>query len=126
MISQMLLALETAVVPTTHTLNAIDLGGGAYGMVTTIGGSLVPGTIDGNTVQSMYDYPGGSTGFNIDISADVPQTMFTSVTINGETRLTSFANFTPYDPGPGITSWNWIGDPIGITGAGTYGVDIVL
>jgi hypothetical protein len=109
------------------TLTAVDLGGGTSFGTSPGLGSIAPGTFGGYTIRTLsvtiyVDYFGaGINGYETTITTSgvPPQSLFTTLVVNGVTFLSNAATYTTVP----ATSWTW---PISLTApfstAGTYPV----
>jgi hypothetical protein len=96
-----------------YILTAVDiyLDGSAWGKTTGVG-AISPTGYGGFDLRNMISSP-AIPEFMISTNGAPPQSLFTSVTINGNTYLSSAAVFS-------INSWTWNTAPI--SSAGSYSV----
>ena len=112
------------------TLNAGRLDGpGGYatiGYIRGMHGSISPLTYGGIPIERLNDwFIPGYILFDFWLAQEsVPQSFFTSITINGRTFLSSQADAYYSSAGSGVTVWSWTAYDAGLVNSRSYPVQI--
>lgn len=105
----------------THSLTAGTFGADV-GFVTGLYGTFTPSTLNGQIIVAISDDNDAGPDFVVQIgSSDLGQSFFTSMYINGTTRLTSAATYSF----AGQSQWSWSG-AVGLVNATVYPVTFIL
>lgn len=105
-----------------YSMTAAAYATTTIGFISTVAGALSPTTFGGVTIWSIADDT-QVNNFAVSMQANVGQSFFSSISINGKTYTSASATFSPWNGFS--TVWTWPSPRAGLANGGVYPILLV-